>query len=73
MIKMEELKQLPLEELKVRLQDTQEELENLRFQLALHQLDNPLKVRMARRDVARIKTVIREYELGMRETKKPQG
>lgn len=73
MIKMEELKQLPLEELKVRLQDTEEELENLKFQHALHQLDNPLKVRMVRRDVARLKTVIREHELELRETKKPQG
>ena len=73
MIKMEEIKQLPLEELKVRLLDAEEELGNLKFQLALHQLDNPLKVRAARRDVARLRTVIREYELGIRQEKKPQG
>jgi large subunit ribosomal protein L29 len=73
MMKMDEIKQLPLEELKIRLQDAEEELANLRFQLALHQLDNPLKVRIARRDVARLKTVIREYELGLRQEKKPQG
>jgi len=72
MIKMEEIKQLPLEELKIRLQDTEEELANLRFQLALRQLDNPLKVRIVRRDIARLKTVIQEYELGLREEKKPQ-
>ncbi len=72
MIKMEEIKQLPLEELKIRLQDTEEELANLRFQLALRQLDDPLKVRYMRKDVARLKTVIREYELGLREEKKPQ-
>ena len=46
MIKMEEIKQLPLKELKVRLRDTEEELANLKFQLALHQLDNPLQVRI---------------------------
>ena len=69
MLKMEELKQLPLEELKIRLQDVEEELENLRFQLALRQLDNPLRVRTIRRDRARLKTVIREYELGKREAK----
>lgn len=69
---MEEIKQLPLEELKIRLQDTEEELANLRFQLALRQLDDPLKVRYMRKDVARLKTVIREYELGLREEKKPQ-
>lgn len=66
MIKMEEIRQLPLEELRVRLRDSEEELTNLRFQLALHQLDNPLKVRFARRDISRLKTVIREYELGIR-------
>jgi large subunit ribosomal protein L29 len=71
MIKMEEIKQLPLEELKIRLQDVEEELENLRFQLALRQLDNPLKVRTIRRDRARLKTVIQEYELGKRK-EKPQ-
>ena len=73
MIKMEEIKQLPLEELKVRLQDAEDELANLRFQLALHQLDDPLKVRHMRHSVARIKTVIREYELGLRESKKKQN
>lgn len=66
MIKMEEIRQLPLEELRIRLRDSEEELTNLRFQLALHQLDNPLKVRFARRDISRLKTVIREYELGIR-------
>ncbi len=73
MIKMEDIKQLPLEELKIRLQDAEEELSNLRFQLALHQLDDPLKVRYMRRSVARIKTVIREYELGQREAAKSQN
>ena len=73
MIKMDEIKQLPKEELKIRLRDAEEELVNLKFQLALHQLDNPLKVRHLRRDVARLKTIIHEYETGIREEKKPQG
>ena len=73
MIKMEEVKQLPLEEIRIRLRDAEDELANLRFQLALRQLDNPLKVRYARRDVARLKTVIREYELGLREQKDRKG
>ena len=68
-MKMNEIKQLPLDELKINLRDMEEELENLRFQLALHQLDNPLQVRGVRRDIARLKTVIREYELGIREDK----
>jgi len=71
-MKMDEIKQLPLEELKIRLQDTQEELSNLKFQLALRQLDNPLKVRTVRKDVAKLKTVIHEHETGLRQDKKLQ-
>jgi len=71
-MKMEEIKQLSLEELKIKLQDVQEEWANLRFQLALRQLDNPLKIRSVRRDVARLKTIIHEYELGLRQGKKSQ-
>lgn len=70
MIKMDEVRQLPLEELKIRLQDSEDELTNMRFQLALHQLDNPLQIRFLRRDIARFKTVIREYELGIRNSAK---
>lgn len=72
-MKNEEIKQLPLAELKIKLQDNEEELGNLRFQLALRQLDNPLKVRILRRDIARLKTVIREHELGIRKSKAAQG
>lgn len=72
-MKNEEIKQLPLAELKIKLEDTEEELGNLRFQLALRQLDNPLKVRLLRRDIARLKTVIRENELGIRKSKAAQG
>ncbi len=66
-MKMDEIKQLPLDELEIKLQDAEDELSNLHFQLALRQVDNPLKIRAARRDVARLKTVIREYELGIRQ------
>ena len=70
MIKKEEIRQLPLEELKIRLQDAEEELANLKFQSALRQLDNPVSIRYARRDVARLKTVIHEHEIGIRGEKK---
>jgi large subunit ribosomal protein L29 len=58
-----EMKDLSLDELKKRLADEQENLANLRFQLATSQLESPIKVRLVRRDIARIKTVIREREL----------
>jgi len=64
-MKKNELKQMPLEELKVRLKDAEEEMGNLKFQLALHQLDNPVKVRMLRREIARIRTFLQEHELGL--------
>lgn len=69
-MKIEEILELTEEELRNRLEDLQEELQNLRFQHATHQLDNPLRLRMIRKDIARIKTVLREYELGIR---KPRG
>jgi len=65
-MKMEEIKQLSLDELEIRLEDSEEEYENLRIQHSTHQLDNPLRIRMVRRDIARIKTVIHEYESGTR-------
>lgn len=58
-----EMKDLSLDELKKRLADEQENLANLRFQLATSQLESPINVRLVRRAIARIKTVIREREL----------
>lgn len=57
-----DLRDLSLVELRKRLSDEEENLANLRFQLATSQLDSPIKVRLARRDVARIRTVLRERE-----------
>jgi large subunit ribosomal protein L29 len=73
MIKMQEIKQLSIEELKNRLNDTHEELENLRFQSAVQKLDNPSRIKYLRRDIARINTVLREYETGKRQTAKPEA
>lgn len=50
-------------ELQDKLKDSKEELFNLRFQMATGQLDNPLRLREVRRDIARVKTVLREREL----------
>jgi large subunit ribosomal protein L29 len=63
-MKTNELKQLPVEELKTKLRDAEEEMGNLKFQLALHREDNPVKVRYLRKDIARLKTLLREHELG---------
>lgn len=50
------------------LKRSKEELFNLRFQAATGQLDNPGRVRQVKRDIARIYTVLRERELGIRTT-----
>jgi large subunit ribosomal protein L29 len=61
--KAAELRDLPDDELIVRMEAAKEELFNLRFQLATGQLDNPARMREVRRDVARIATVLREREI----------
>ena len=66
-MKMDEIKNLPDEELKLRLEDALEELHNLRFQHSTHQLDNPLRIRTVRRDVARLKTLLHEKELAVKD------
>ena len=50
-------------ELTQKLTDAKSELFNLRFQLATGQLDNPLKIRYIKRDIARVKTVLRQREI----------
>ncbi len=64
-MKMDEIRQLDIDEIKIRLEDALEEMENLRFLNSTHQLDNPMKIRMLRKDIARLKTVIREHELSV--------
>ena len=63
----EKLKELSVDELKSRLIDVQQGLEELKFQKALQQLENPLQLRYLRKEIAQIKTVINEFELGIRQ------
>ena len=55
-----ELRDLPDEELLLRLENAKEELFNLRFQFATSQLDNPRRIKQVRHDVARILTILRQ-------------
>ena len=63
MSKASEFRELPVEEIETRLAEAREELFNLRFQLATGQLDNYRQVRHLRKEVARIRTVLRQREL----------
>lgn len=58
-----ELRDLPREDLERRLAETKEELFNLRFQNATGQLDNYKRLGELRKDIARMKTILRENEL----------
>ena len=58
-----EIRQNTLPELNEQLTKLKEELFNLRFQLAINQLENPMRIVAVKKDIARIKTVIRENEL----------
>jgi large subunit ribosomal protein L29 len=73
-MKVTELREMTLDELKAREAELSEELSRMRIQLALKRLDNPLKARVARRDLARLKTVINEkIRTGTAETRPPAG
>ena len=67
MTKPEELRDLSDDELETKLAEAKEELFNLRFQLVTGQLDNPMAIKVMRKEIARVLTVIRERELAVLE------
>lgn len=62
-MKNTEIKKLTVEELMTKLKDLKSELFNLRFQLAINQLENPMRIRAVKKDIARVLTFLREKEL----------
>jgi large subunit ribosomal protein L29 len=63
-MKSKEIRELNVDQLKQQLISKEEELFNLKIQLSTKQLENPMKIREARRHVARLKTILREKEKG---------
>ena len=63
-MKPKELRDMSVDQLKQSLISKEEELFNLKIQMFTKQLENPMKVRQARRQVARLKTILREKEKG---------
>jgi large subunit ribosomal protein L29 len=61
-MKAGEIRELPAEELRTRVKDLDDQLFRLRIQKAMGQLEAPAKVRAVRRDLARVKTILREKE-----------
>lgn len=62
-MKVNKLRDLSTAELEKKVVTLKEELFNLRFQMATGQLENPLKIKEIRRDIAKAKTVLREREI----------
>ena len=62
-MKANELREMTEQELNNQLIELKSELFNLRFQLATGQLDNPMRIKAVRKNIARVKTVIRQREI----------
>ena len=62
-MKAKELRDLSVKELNEKLVDLKQELFNLRFQHAINQLENPLRIQNVKRDIARVKTVLHGIDL----------
>ncbi len=65
LMKANELRGLSSEEIESRIDQLKDELFNLRFQLATGQLENPMRIRQVRKDIARAKTILKQRELGI--------
>ena len=60
---VKELREMSPEKLEEQLKDLKKEVFNLRFQHAINQLDNPTRIAAVKKDIARVKTLLREIEL----------
>lgn len=64
-MKIKDIRDLSTQELEDKIKDLKEELFNLRFQNATNQLDNPMRIVSVKKDIAKVKTVLKEKELGI--------
>ena len=60
---LDKIREMSASELEARVADLKKELFNLRFQHAINQLDNPMRLKAVKKEIAVIKTIIRENEL----------
>ena len=65
-MKRQELDDLTLIDVETKLHDNLESLQNLRFQKALQQLENPIQIKHLKKEIAQLKTIIKEFNLGLR-------
>ena len=62
-MKAADIRKLSASELDAKLRELKDELFKLRFQQAINQLDNPMRISAVKKDIARVLTVLREIEL----------
>jgi len=72
-VKALELRKMTYQELSVKLDESKEELFNLRFQIVTNQLDNTARLKQVKRDIARIATVMREQEIAAWESQQEEA
>lgn len=65
-MKRQTLNDLTLADVETKLSDNEEALQNLRFQKALQQLEDPIKINHLKKEIAQLKTVRKEFDLGIR-------
>ena len=65
-MKIKEMRDMTQVELDGKLRELKEEMFNLRFQNATNQLENPMRIVAVRKDIAKVMTVLKEQELGLR-------
>ena len=68
-MKKQALNDLTISDVDEKLKDNEEALQNLRFQKALQQLENPIKINHLKKEIAQLKTIKREFDLGLRSGK----
>ena len=65
-MKRQTLNDLTSEDILSKINDNEEELQNLRFQKALQQLESPIRISHLKKEIAQLKTLKKEFELGLR-------
>jgi large subunit ribosomal protein L29 len=65
-MKKQELNDLSLADIEIKLNDNLEDLQNLRFQKALQQLENPIRIKHLKKEIAQLKTVKNQFDRVLR-------
>ena len=68
-MKKRDLNNLDILDLSTMITDNEEALQNLKFQKAMQQLEDPLQIKSLKKDIAQLKTIMKEFDLGLRVNK----